>query len=218
MSVGALSGRSWNSRWDAVARVMGALRNPRKVQCWFRFRLARRRVRRVEIDGEVLYAYDGDLYPAHLNQGNACAQVAGRALRYCSGSGIDVGPAEWPLPGAIPVRDEPRQNAFCLDKFEDTSLDFVFSSHCLEHLEQWQQALILWIRKLRIGGYLVLYLPHESMRLWHPGGPWAGLAHKWVPTSDVLIPFLYSHGVDIVEHDAGPDGFWSFCIVGRRGR
>ena len=46
--------------------------------------------------------------------------------------------------------------------FKDNSLDYVFSSHCLEHIVDTKKALLEWTRVLKNGGYLVLILPHKS--------------------------------------------------------
>lgn len=47
--------------------------------------------------------------------------------------------------------------------FEPASCDAVFSSHCLEHIEDTEAALLEWWRVLKPGGYLVLYLPHKLL-------------------------------------------------------
>ncbi len=108
------------------------------------------------------------------------------------------------------------QNAYRLDNFPDGSLDFVFSSHCLEHLERvGKRALRLWLRKLKPGGILFLYLPHESMRLWNPGSPWVGDGHKWQPRHEIVVPFLEAEGMSILEVNKDHDGYWSFHVVGR---
>jgi len=181
-----------------------------------RWQLNRRFVHEVRLPDGVYHRYRGELYPDYLNHGNACSFIREKALLYCSGKGIDVGADEWPLPGSVPVREEKHQNAFSLDAFPDASLDFVFSSHCLEHLRPWKKALRLWIRKLKPGGRLFLYLPHESMKLWRRAGPWVGLRHEWTPTWEVLVPFLEQHGVKVAEVDKGRDSYWSFYIAGRR--
>lgn len=185
---------------------------------WYRIlrRIHLLQVKRIEIHGEVFHRFKGVLYPDRLNQGNGCAIIADRALTYCSGIGLDIGASKWPLPGAIPVRDEPEQNAYSLGAFKDASLDFVFSSHCLEHLDQWQKALELWIRKLKVNGILFLYLPHESMKLWHPGGAFVGENHRWKPTHRKLIPFLRRHNLEIVDYNTERDDFWSFHIIAKK--
>jgi SAM-dependent methyltransferase len=199
-----------------MRQLAAAVRDPMKVICYLGFRFNRLLVREVSVRGETYHAYRGGLYPDYLHYGNACSFISERALQYCAGRGIDVGAGEWPLPGAIPIRDEAKENAYELGSFDDGSLDFVFSSHCLEHLDRWQEAVDLWIRKLKPGGVLFLYLPHESMMLWRRGGPWVGLGHKWVPTHDVLGPYLERHGMSLIDFNAGRDAYWSFHVVARR--
>jgi SAM-dependent methyltransferase len=199
-----------------LQKVIAAVRNPSKIACFLRWQVNRRLVRTVLVSSEVFHEFRGERYPDALNHGNASSRVAEKALEYCTGVGLDIGAATWPLPGAIPIRDEPHQNAYKLDLFPDSSLDFIFSSHCLEHLDRWKEALGLWSRKLKAGGYLVLYLPHESMKMWRKCGPWVGLGHKWIPTHQVLRPFLDDLGFEIVEYNADRDAYWSFHIVGRR--
>lgn len=42
------------------------------------------------------------------------------------------------------------------------SIDAVFSSHLLEHIVDTDKALREWWRVIKVGGYLVLYLPHKN--------------------------------------------------------
>lgn len=176
----------------------------------------RRQVKEVVEDGSTYYEFNGVRYPGYLHQGNAAAYILDTAQRYCTGSGVDIGANQWPYPGAVPVDDRLGENAYRLDRFEDGSLDYVFSSHCLEHLDRWEGALRLWIGKLRPGGVLFLYLPHESMELWRPGGPWVGGAHKWSPTWRAVVPFLESEGMEILEYGRERDDYWSFHIAARK--
>jgi ADP-heptose:LPS heptosyltransferase len=44
----------------------------------------------------------------------------------------------------------------------DGSADTVFSSHLLEHIVEYPAALNEWWRLVKVGGYLVLYLPHRD--------------------------------------------------------
>lgn len=176
----------------------------------------RDRVTLVERDGAKFYRYRGGLYPERLNKGEAVAWISKKALEYCAGRGVDVGAGSWPLPGAIPVQEEAGRNAYNLGEFADGSLDFVFSSHCLEHLERWPEALALWSRKLKPGGVLFLYLPHESMRLWRPGAPWVKGHHKWIPTAEAVANLLEVNGLDIAERGPERDEWWSFYLVARK--
>lgn len=196
--------------------LMKAFRHPDRIISHMIIRFQCLRVAKVVEDGKLFYKYKGTLYPEHLDGGNARRFIIEKAVSYCKGTGIDVGADQWPLPGAIPIQDEPHMNAYKLDSTEDGSLDFVFSSHCVEHLARWEEALTLWISKLKEGGILFLYLPHESMELWNPGGPWVGYNHKWSPTHEVLLPFLRKQGMEIIEHNSGKDEYWSFHIVCKR--
>jgi len=64
-----------------------------------------------------------------------------------------------------------------LSLFADQSAEAVFSSHLLEHIEDWQGALREWWRLLKVDGHLCLYLPHRDL---YPniGQPEANPDHK----------------------------------------
>lgn len=55
--------------------------------------------------------------------------------------------------------------------FGDRATDCVFSSHLLEHIEDYKAALREWWRLVKVGGHLVLYLPHRDLypRIGQPG-------------------------------------------------
>ena len=201
-----------------ASKLSRAFRHPDEIIPALRCMVERRHVKRIEREDGIYYVYRGQSYPEYLHTGNAASHILETAQRFCSGAGLDIGANQWPFPGATPVDDRRGENAYRLDRFPAASFDFVFSSHCLEHLAHWQDALRLWIGKLRPGGVLFLYLPHESMLLWRPGGPWVGGTHKWVPTWQVLRPFLEGEGMEVLECNSGCDAYWSFHIAARRGR
>jgi SAM-dependent methyltransferase len=65
------------------------------------------------------------------------------------------------VPGAIGVdRDHPGYDGVRLP-FPDRSQDAVHSSHCLEHIHDYRAALAEWFRVLKIGGFLVVTVPHR---------------------------------------------------------
>lgn len=115
----------------------------------------------------LLYEYQGSLYPDYLKRGNACRFISPVAAQFCIGRGYDIGANKWPLPGAIPWDISTGGDAMQIPE-PDGSLDFVFSSHCLEHLEDWRLALRHWISKVKPGGMVFLHLPHHSMKYWRP--------------------------------------------------
>jgi SAM-dependent methyltransferase len=96
---------------------------------------------------------------------------SGFLARYCGGSTVlDVGfsgydnPERRPaLPGAIGVDlDYPGYDGVTLP-FGDGSVDTVFSSHCLEHIDDDRGAIRDWLRVLKVGGFLVCMVPHQAL-------------------------------------------------------
>ncbi len=49
-----------------------------------------------------------------------------------------------------------------LSLFADEKYDFIFSSHLLEHIEDYKATLKEWMRLVKVGGHLCLYLPHKN--------------------------------------------------------
>lgn len=159
------------------------------------------------------WVYQGSFYPDYLTEGGASGAIFREATTFCTGKGVDVGAGLWPLPGAIPLDLERGPGAGrSLAKFPDGSLDYVFSSHCLEHIQDWRESLQEWTRKVRPGGTLFLYLPHPDCAIWHPGSPFVGDGHKWIPTPDVIKGAVRELGFRVVASDDGPDVMRSFYI------
>jgi SAM-dependent methyltransferase len=95
---------------------------------------------------------------------------SGFVARYLSGANIlDIGyrgyfhNAEPIVPEAIGIDLEyPGYDGNTLP-FEDNSQDAVFSSHCLEHIADYKGALREWFRVLRIGGFMIVSVPHQYL-------------------------------------------------------
>lgn len=94
------------------------------------------------------------------------------ATRYFVGAGIDIGAGSDPMslyreffPGMRDVRawDLPDGDAQLLAGVAAESLDFVHSSHCLEHMRDPVQALQNWFRVLKPGGHMVCVVPDEDL-------------------------------------------------------
>jgi SAM-dependent methyltransferase len=47
--------------------------------------------------------------------------------------------------------------------FADASFDAIYSSHCYEHIGPWKAVLQDWYRMLRIGGFLIIVVPHQLL-------------------------------------------------------
>jgi ADP-heptose:LPS heptosyltransferase/predicted SAM-dependent methyltransferase len=110
-----------------------------------------------------------------------------------------------------------------LDIFGDRSVDAVFSSHLLEHLEDTVAVLREWWRLVKVGGHLVLYLPHAD---YYPniGQPGANPDHKHdFRPADIkramreILPEAGGHGWDLVVNESRNGGNeYSFLQVYRK--
>lgn len=155
----------------------------------------------------MIYDYKGKTYPDYLRFGDACKFIAPAAMHFCRGHGLDVGAGRWPLPGAIPVDLSDGENALNL---RTGQYDYIFSSHCLEHLENPVAALEHWKTRIKPGGVLFLYLPSEDMEYWLPQNNRKHL-HSFRP--EQVTKLLTDLGfVDVIHSER--DLYWSFAVVG----
>jgi SAM-dependent methyltransferase len=92
--------------------------------------------------------------------------------RYFIGNGLDIGGKPdplilykemFPLMESVMTWDLENGDAQFLKGVADSSLDFVHSSHCLEHLVNPAEGLRNWFRVVREGGHLVITVPDEDM-------------------------------------------------------
>lgn len=88
--------------------------------------------------------------------------------------------------------------------------NYIFSSHCLEHLTNPVAALEHWKSRLTVGGVLFLYLPHPDMTYWLPQHNRKHL-HSWRPADMARI--VKDLGFKNVVHSER-DLAWGFCVVG----
>lgn len=155
----------------------------------------------------MIYEYEGTLYPAYLKTGNACRFIAPVAAEFCKGRGLDIGAGQWPLAGATSVEIKDGGSAMDLPVGE---FDYVFSSHCLEHLADPIGALEHWKTRLVNGGVLFLYLPHPDMKYWQPTRNRKHL-HAWTP--EAMAQILRDLGFSDVLCSQR-DMAWGFSVVG----
>lgn len=182
---------------------------------WFRYSApdpARPLCTTPEEAGQPFFDYRGRLYPATTREGRAAQFVFPFAARYCRGKGLDVGAGDCPLPGALAVdpRIDARYDADRLPPPPVGGYDYIFSSHCLEHVPDWVATLEGWVAALRPGGCLFLYLPHYDCEYWRP---WRNRKHRHVLTPAIVADCLAALGVAPVR-TGGPDLNLSFTVVG----
>jgi predicted SAM-dependent methyltransferase len=151
-------------------------------------------------------------YPAFQSQGNAAQFAIPFAKHVCSGIGVDVGcnREEWKFPGAFAV--DPEINDYDALNFPWNNLDYVFSSHCLEHLLNWVDVLDYWTSKLKSGGVLFLYLPDYSQTYWRP---WHNRKHVNIFSPDIIADYMKDSGyVNIFK--SGIDLNNAFMVIGEK--
>lgn len=136
-------------------------------------------------------------------QGNEAGKIKWEIVPYTRGRGLDIGCGNAKpfqhfigldnlednrLYGHNIRPDIPIINGNNLFFFSNESMDFVFSSHLLEHFnyEEVPKVLSEWFRLVKISGYLVLYLPDEDE---YPkvGEHGANPDHKWNVNYDRVI-------------------------------
>lgn len=92
--------------------------------------------------------------------------------RYFVGTGLDIGGKPdplslyqefFPLMKSVRTWDLEDGDAQFLVGICDGSIDFIHSSHCLEHLADPIEGLRNWLRVLREDGHIVLTVPDEDM-------------------------------------------------------
>lgn len=132
--------------------------------------------------------FNGKKYPLLQAQSNAAAFALPFAKKLLSGKGLDIGcnRKEWSFPDSImidvTIEDEWNANNLPKEKY-----DYIFSSHCLEHVPDWVGTLDYWTTRLKTKGILFLYLPHYSQEYWRP---WNNRKHISVLTSEIIKDYL----------------------------
>lgn len=83
--------------------------------------------------------------------------------KYCQGEWLDVGYGGDIIVPECAGWDLRNGDAQYLNGIPDESFDFVYSSYCIEYMDNVRVALQNWFRVVRHGGYLLLYLPHRDL-------------------------------------------------------
>lgn len=133
-------------------------------------------------------------YPSLQTQGFAAQYAFPFAKQMLNGEGLDIGCAkeDWKFPGAkgIDLTFDNEWNALNLPE-KSGGWDYIFSSHCLEHLDDWVGVLDYWLSNIREGGLLFLYLPSYSQTYWRP---WNNRKHKQILEQKHLTDYFVHNG------------------------
>lgn len=150
---------------------------------------------------------------------------------YLKGRGLDIGAGDFKvLPHVISVDnmhhaqfgfsmrpDVLVKSAENLDVFATQSMDFIYSSHLLEHMEDPEKTLREWWRIVKPKGYMILYLPHEDL---YPkvGEEGANPDHKHNLNEDKIIGWMPKNALWDLEicEKRDQDDEYSFLMVFRK--
>jgi SAM-dependent methyltransferase len=163
----------------------------------------------------MIFEYNGKDYPDHIRQGNHAQYILPVAKKVCQGSyGIDIGAnnPDWAFPNAKIcdwTQPAPWNDAMKIPQYDDR-YDFVFSSHCLEHIPDYYGALKEWIRVLKPGGTFFLYLPSVECEYWRPAN---NRKHVHIFYPDDIVYDLKSLDIESI-FKSGVDLAYSYAIYG----
>ena len=158
--------------------------------------------------------FNNKQYPEYQTNGNAARFIMPFAKEVLKGKGLDIGcgKKEWAFPNAqaIDISFDDEYDAMNLPK---PKVDYIFSSHCLEHLPDWVRVLDYWSSKLKYGGILFLYLPHYSQEYWRP---WNNKKHVNILTPSFLKDYLIHNDYNKINV-TGKDLYNSFAVIAEKG-
>jgi SAM-dependent methyltransferase len=79
------------------------------------------------------------------------------------GNGIDIGCGSDPVSPSARRFDVADGDANRITDYVKDVFDYVYSSHCLEHMVDAPSALFQWWQLVKAGGYLILIVPDEDL-------------------------------------------------------
>jgi len=157
--------------------------------------------------------YNTQEYPLFQSKGYAAQFALPYAKYVCKGIGFDIGcmKREWSFPGSIPI-DLDFKDDWHATNLPQKNVDYIFSSHCLEHIDNWVDVMDYWYKILKTTGTLFLYLPDYSQEYWRP---WSNRKHKNMFSSQIIKDYMehkkykkiFTTGIDLNN---------SFMIMGEK--
>lgn len=86
-----------------------------------------------------------------------------RERAWLEGKGLDIGCGPDPILPGVRAFDVGDGDANEITAYVSDSFDFVFSSHCLEHMHDPRHALEQWWHLVKPGGHLIVIVPDEDL-------------------------------------------------------
>jgi len=157
--------------------------------------------------------YKNKQYPSFQALGNAAQYIIPFASQVCKGVGYDIGcmKKEWSFPGSIPI-DISFNDGYHATNLPTQNVDYIFSSHCLEHLSDWVDVMNYWHSMLKPGGVLFVYLPDYSQEYWRP---WNNIKHKNIFTPKIITDYMEHKQYNPV-FSSQVDLYNSFAVFGSK--
>tara|TARA_R110000744_G_scaffold342230_1_gene447383 strand:+ start:2268 stop:2759 length:492 start_codon:yes stop_codon:yes gene_type:complete len=157
--------------------------------------------------------FNNKQYPHFQCEGNASQFSIPYAKHVCKGVGFDVGcmKEEWSLPGSIAI-DLDFDNEWHATNLPKDNVDYIYSSHCLEHIDNWVETMEYWYANLRVGGALFLYLPDYSQEYWRP---WNNKKHRNMFSPNILNDIMVHLGYTNI-FVSGVDLNNAFMVMGNK--
>ena len=135
------------------------------------------------------------------------------------GKGIDIGCGPDPVTPDVCKFDVENGDANQITKYVHEVFDFVFSSHCLEHMRNPGEAILDWWKLVRPGGHLFFIVPDEDLyeqgvfpsrfNADHKATFTISKAKSWSPVSVNVLDLVHSlpgaQVVSLVLQDMGYD-------------
>jgi SAM-dependent methyltransferase len=152
-------------------------------------------------------------YPKFQTIGYASQFIMPYAKQVCKGQGYDIGcmRKEWSFPGSIPI-DLSFEDGFHAMNLPYKDVDYIFSSHCLEHISNWVEVLNYWTSTLKSGGTLFLYLPDYSQTYWRP---WYNRKHFNIFSSLIIKDYMTYAGYTKI-FNSEVDLYNAFAVFGEK--
>ena len=168
-------------------------------------------------------------------QGNEVGKCRWRAVPYTTGTGLDIGCGPVKLwPHSIGIDSDKDHRVYKLSKahganifmeadkiaetFKAQAFDYIFSSHMLEHIPYEEVPALLrgWWSLIKVGGFLVLYLP-DAEQYPRVGTEGANVDHKFDVTYELIVSAMKraANAWDLVhfekcDKDREYSLFWAF--------
>jgi hypothetical protein len=159
-------------------------------------------------------------YPDFIATGNHARFIMPVALEVLKDKkatyGVDIGCkyVEWAYPYAQPIDLSFSDGYHALNLPNCGKLGYIFSSHCLEHIDDWEYVLEYWYYALETTGKLFLYLPHMDNEYWNV---------NFMPTKRHINDFNPEMLVYVLEKigfknifSSQRDAAYSFCVYGEK--